>query len=164
MGSMDTIEYIDADEVWQQRVADAWGELAARHMHIAGGFSLLALCDGEPVGLIAVEWRTLPPPLRDASEGYIDIIEVRAEFRRRGIATRLVALAVDRARRQGVYQVRAWSSEDKTEAIPMWQALGFGLCPSTTYARGEEVRGYFVTLPLDETIDKDSSHRAGLLS
>ena len=54
-------------------------------------------------------------------------------------------MAVERARARGVYQLRAWSSEDKTEAIPMWKALGFGLCPATTYPGGREIEGYFVT-------------------
>lgn len=138
------IDYIEADEAWRQRIAQEGGEIAARHMHIADGFTLLALCDGQPVGLLSVYWRPLPPPLHATDEGYIDIIEVLAGFRRRGIASHLVALATERARARGVYQLRAWSSEDKVEAIPMWRALGFGLCPATTYPGGQQVNGYFV--------------------
>ena len=26
----------------------------------------------------------------------------------------------------------------------MWKALGFGLCPATTFPQGQEVKGYFV--------------------
>jgi GNAT superfamily N-acetyltransferase len=139
------IEYIDADETWKQRIAEEWGEIAAQHMHIADGFSFLALCDGKPVGLISVYWRELPSPLIDVREGYIDIIEVLAGFRRRSIATRLIEMSAERAQEQKVHQLRAWSSEDKAEAIPMWKTLGFGLCPATTYPKGQEVKGYFVT-------------------
>ena len=139
------IHYIDADEAWERRIAEEWSETAARHMHIADGFSILALSDGDPVGLISVHWRRLPAPLAHTIEGYIDIIEVLAGFRRQGIATRMIELSIERAREQGVYQLRAWSSEDKAEAIPMWEALGFGLCPATTYPGGQEVKGYFVT-------------------
>ena len=114
-------------------------------MHIADGFSILALSDGQPVGLISVYWRRLPAPLAHTVDGYMDIIEVLAGFRRQGIATRMVELSIERAREQGVYQLRAWSSEDKAEAIPMWEALGFGLCPATTYPGGQEVKGYFQT-------------------
>ncbi len=60
-----------------------------------------------------------PPPLRDAFEGHIDIIGVAAAYRRQGIATRLIEIAAERAREHGAYQLRAWSSEDKTEAIPL---------------------------------------------
>jgi hypothetical protein len=53
-------------------------------------------------------------------------------------------LVCERAKEERIYQIRSWSSEDKIEAIPMWQALGFGLCPATTYPQGKEVKGYFV--------------------
>jgi hypothetical protein len=62
----------------------------------------------------------------------------------------LIDLSILRAREHGAYQLRAWSSEDKIEAIPMWKQLGFGLCPATVFPRGQEVRGYFVIKVLDE--------------
>lgn len=139
------MQYIDADEAWRQKIADDWGATAAQHMHIADGYSILALSDSIPVGLIALYWRSLPPPLVDTYEAYIDIIEVRPEFRRQGIATQLIELSLEKARTRHAYQVRAWSSTDKTAAIPMWQALGFGLCPATTYPNGQAVNGYFAT-------------------
>jgi GNAT superfamily N-acetyltransferase len=129
-------------------MADLWGQKAADHMHFDDGFSIVAEIDDRPVGLISVYWRKLPPPIEDAFEGYIDIIDVLAGFRRRGIASHLVELASHRAGEKGAFQLRAWSSEDKTEAIPMWRALGFGLCPATIYPGGQEVRGYFVTKSL----------------
>ncbi len=139
------IAYIDADEAWKQRIAHEWSETAARHMHLADGFSILAMHDGKVIGLISVYWRELPPPLSNACEGYIDIVEVLAGFRRQGIATMLIEMSAERARARGVHQLRAWSSGDKAEAIPMWKALGFGLCPATTYPKGQKVDGYFVT-------------------
>ncbi|WP_374689355.1 GNAT family N-acetyltransferase [Promineifilum sp.] len=145
---MTPITYTDADEAWRERIGREWGQLAARHMHLDDGFSILALAGNEPVGLIAVVWRDLPAPLPPTVEAYIDIIEVRPAFRRQGIAARLVELAAARARTHGAYQLRAWSSADKVEAIPMWRALGFGLCPATTYPGGQEVRGFFVARPL----------------
>jgi len=145
---MTDIDYLEADEAWQQCIAAEWGEVAARHMHLQDGFSILAAHDGQPVGMISIHWRMLPPPLPETVEGYIDIIEVCADYRRQGIASMLVAMCAERAREEGAYQLRGWSSEDKAEAIPMWKALGFGLCPATTYPRGQEVRGYFVTRPL----------------
>lgn len=127
------IEYPDADEEWKQRISEESNGTAAPHMHIVDGFSILALCDGQPVGLISVHWSKLAPPLDDTHEGYIDIIAVLPGFRRRRIATRMLDLLADRGRKRGVHQLRVWSSEDKTEAIPMWKALDFGLCPATTY-------------------------------
>ncbi len=46
--------YIDADEAWKRRITQEWGETAVRHMHLADGFSILALHDGKVVGLISV--------------------------------------------------------------------------------------------------------------
>ncbi len=139
-----TVRYLEADAAWQARIGEAWGPVAARHMHLEDGFSLLAVGGDEPVGLISVYWRPLPPPLSSTDEGYIDIIEVHPDYRRQGIARRLIELSVERATARGVYQLRAWSSEDKVEAIPMWKALGFALCPATIYPGGEGVTGYFV--------------------
>jgi GNAT superfamily N-acetyltransferase len=110
------------------------------------------------VGLISVYWKTLPLPLPETCEGYIDILEVHKDFRRRGIATRLIDMALERAKDKGAYQIRSWSSLDKTVAIPMWKTLGFGLCPATTYPMGQEVQGYFVTRLLFYKAKKRRSH------
>ncbi|HEX2997851.1 MAG TPA: GNAT family N-acetyltransferase [Anaerolineales bacterium] len=139
------IIFVDADEELKNRLAQEWGEKAARHMHLEDGFSILAMKENALVGLISVYWKILPPPLPETCEGYIDILEVHKDFRRRGIAAQLIDLSMQRAREKGVYQMRSWSSLDKTEAIPMWKALGFGLCPATTFPKGQEVKGYFVS-------------------
>jgi GNAT superfamily N-acetyltransferase len=144
--------YIAADQSFRADIAREWGDVAARHLHFADGFSLLALDGDNPVGLIAVQWRDLPLPFVPGTcEGFIDILEVRPQVRRQGIATALIARSAERARARGAYQLRSWSSLDKTEALPMWQALDFGLCPAVTFPRGQEVRGYFVAKVLPPT-------------
>ncbi|MFT3894878.1 MAG: GNAT family N-acetyltransferase [Anaerolineales bacterium] len=145
-----TIQFVDVDNALKDRVMHEWGEKIAQHMHIEDGFSIVALQENCLAGLISVYWKFLPPPLHDVLEGYIDIIEVHKDFRRQGIAKQLVQLSLERAKEKGAYQLRAWSSLDKNEAIPMWKALGFGLCPATTYPLGQEVKGYFVTQQLNK--------------
>ena len=140
------ITYVDADAALKARIALEWGEMQARHMHLDDGFSIIALSEGRPVGLLSVGWRELPPPLSGAVEAFVDIIEVCEGFRRRGVARTMIGMAAWRATEHGACQLRAWSSDDKLEAIPMWQALGFGLCPAATYPRGQEVHGYFAAL------------------
>ena len=142
------LRFIDADDILKDRVMQEWGEKVAQHMHLEDGFSILAMDGDNLVGLISVYWRTLPAPLPETCEGYIDILEVHRDFRRKGIATRLIDLSLERANEEGVYQMRAWSSLDKQEAIAMWKALGFCLCPAVTYPNGQEVMGYFVTKSL----------------
>ena len=143
------ISYVEADKEMKARVAAEWGDLQARHMHgTDDGFSIVAMAAGRPVGLVSINWRQLPQPLAGAVEAFVDIIEVRDVFRRKGIASRMVGMAAYRARVHGACQLRAWSSEGRTEAIATWKALGFGLCPATVHPGGAEVRGYFATLPI----------------
>ena len=126
----------------RDRVGREWSEKAARHMHLADGFSIVALEDELLIGLISTYGKKLP--LLETSDWYIDILEVHKNYRRKGIATHLIQMVCERARDEGIYQIRSWSSEDKVEAIPMWKALRFGLCPAVTYPQGKEVKGYFV--------------------
>lgn len=145
---MTEVRYVDCDADLARRVGEVMGEVAERHIRLADGFAFVAM-DGEtPVGLIAVYKKRLPPPLTETCEGFINIIDVAEGHRRQGIGRRLVEMAIERCRAQGLHQLRAWSSDDKTEAIPMWKALGFALCPATEHPRGQEVKGYFVALQL----------------
>ena len=137
-----SLVYLDADEMMKDHIEREWGEKAARHMHLTDGLSIVALDHERLIGLISVYGKKLP--LLETMDWYIDILEVQKEYRRNGIATHLIDIVCERAKEQGIYQIRSWSSEDKVEAIPMWKALGFGLCPATTYPQGKEVHGYFV--------------------
>ena len=89
--------YLVADESYSVDLARGWSDVAARHLHFADGFSLLALDGDIPVGLIAVQWRDLPTPfVPGACEGFIDFLEVRPEVRRQGIATALECYSASR--------------------------------------------------------------------
>jgi len=145
---MTEITYVECDGVLKRRIGDAMGEVAERHIRLTDGFAFVAMYGDTPIGLVAVYERRLPPPLSATYEGFINILEVVEAFRRRGIGRRLVQLSIDRCRSRGLHQIGAWSSEDKSEAICLWVALGFALCPATELARGVEVRGYRVALPL----------------
>lgn len=148
--STDEVTLLELDAGWLPRIAEEWGQKAARHLHFEDGFTLAASCEGQAVGLVSSYWRWLPAPLEETKELYIDILEVRPPYRRRGIARRLIAETVRRAMEGGVYQVRSWSSSDKLEALPMWRRLSFGLVPATTYPRGQPVEGFFVTRVLGD--------------
>ena len=145
---MPEISYMECDTALKRRVGEVMGEVAERHIRLTDGFAFVAMDGQTIIGLIAVYKRLLPPPLPETYEGFINMLEVAEPFRRRGIGRRLVQMAIDRCRTQRLHQIGAWSSEDKTEAICMWQDLGFALCPATEYPRGIEVRGYLVALQL----------------
>ena len=141
---MTSIGYVECDADLKRRVGQVMGEVADQHIRLADGFAFVAMNGETPIGLIAVYKRLLPAPLSETYEGFINIIEVAEAFRRRGIARRLVEMSIRRCRVDGLHQVRAWSSEGRTEAILMWKALDFALCPATEHPRGFEVKGYFV--------------------
>ena len=143
-----SLQFLDADELVKMRVESEWGEKVARHMHLTDGFSIVALQGETLAGLISTYWKNLPAPLDQEFDAYIDILEVHRDFRRQGIARRLIELAIEKARQKGMRQIRAWSSEEKTEAIRMWKALDFGLCPATIYSNSQEIKGFFVVIPL----------------
>jgi ribosomal protein S18 acetylase RimI-like enzyme len=137
-----TVVYLDADETVKDRVYREWGEKAARHMHLVDGFSIVAMDHELLIGLMSVYGKKLP--LLEIMDWYIDILEVHEDYRRQGIAAQLIQMVCRRAKEAGIFQIRAWSSEDKIEAIAMWKTLGFAMCPGTTYPHGKEVKGYFV--------------------
>ena len=129
---MSTIRYLFADEDLKHTVINQWKDYfpdVGKYICLEDGFTIVAMCEEQAVGLLSVSWRELPSPLPNTMEAFIMDIEVLPEYRRRGIARSMIAMATDRAVNYGAYQIRAWSSNDKTEAIPMWKALGFGMCP-----------------------------------
>jgi GNAT superfamily N-acetyltransferase len=140
---IESLQFLDIDEAWRQRFAVELGEKAAQHLHFSDGFTISTLSQGRIVGFISAYFRHLPSPLSSLEEGYIDILEVIPSFRRQGIATELIGLATQRIASRGACQVRAWSSQDKLEVLPLWRKLGFGLYPAVVYPRGEEVHGFF---------------------
>ncbi|HLF89150.1 MAG TPA: GNAT family N-acetyltransferase [Anaerolineales bacterium] len=143
------IEYLEIDESWKSRIAEEWSEKVEQHLHFSDGFTIVALHRNFSVGIVSTYWRELPAPLSSTIEGYINILEVRPAYRKRGIAKQLINLTLQKACECKAYQLRSWSSEDKVEAIPMWKQLGFGLCPATTFPRGQEVHGFFVARVLN---------------
>jgi GNAT superfamily N-acetyltransferase len=147
------IAYVEADQELRDRVVVQWKDYfpsVGEYIILDEGFTIVALDGEQAVGLISVKWEQLPPPLSEVTDAYIWDIEVAETHRRRGIASRLIAEVERRAADHGAYQIRAWSAYDRAEALPMWKALGFGLCPSSIVSAvsGEPVEGFFVARPL----------------
>ena len=147
------IEYKEIDNFFLEKISVKYGETAKNHIHLENGsFSLAALHDGVPVGFISTYTKMLTPPLNDAKDAYIDIIEVDEPYRRKGIAKHLISTTERWAAKIGFSQIRAWSSQDKIEAIPMWRRLGYCLYPATIWLewRKQAVAGYYVAKVLSE--------------
>jgi len=140
------VEFSYADESWAPQMEPMWRGGLRKNFHLDDGFSIVAHIGKHLVGFISACWRELPAPLDGTKEAFIDFIGISPDYRRQGAARRLVQMAVERAKSGGACQLRAWSSADKIEAIPMWKSLGFGLCPADP--RDEGGKGYYVALPL----------------
>ncbi|WP_055665351.1 GNAT family N-acetyltransferase [Desnuesiella massiliensis] len=121
-----------------------------------GCYSIAALCDNDPIGFISTYPLYYPEPLECYYDAYIDDIEVDKAYRRQGIATKLIKLTEEWAKNYGYNQIRAWSSDDKIEAIPMWHALNYCMCPAIMRGEslikefiGKPVHGYYVAKMLN---------------
>ena len=73
----------------------------------------------------------------------------------------LIAMPEEWASDFGYRQIRAWSSQDKQEAIPMWNALDYCMCPAKIWVEWckEVVDGYYVAKRL--THGKPAENLAG---
>lgn len=112
------------------------------------GKTFAAIENGKPAGFISLKKFNLYAPIEHEHDLLIWIIEVRPEYRRKGIARALIKRAADYGREMGSLQLRAWSSSDKTAAIPMWKSLGFGLSPGQEHQEGKVIHGYHATRPI----------------
>ena len=133
----------------EDQIVDTWGDWVIKYgcLHYGEGcYSLAALYGGEPVGFISAYPLRFPEPLQEYCDAYIDDIEVREDFRKQGIASKLLLMTEQWAKSHGYRQIRAWSSDDKTEALGMWYAFGYGVCPAVM--RGECVVKEFVGKPI----------------
>ena len=128
---------------------EKYGEKAADHLHFDDGFTLVAEVDDAIAGFLVLRLQVLPAPLVGKAEAFIDIIEVGPAYRRQGIASQLLQNACDTARETGSCQVRAWSSIDKMEAIPLRLKLEFGLVPAVIRQWEMDIHGLYAAKVLD---------------
>jgi len=146
------ITYQEIDSNLLEIIASKYGKAAKAHIHTEdGSYSLAAVHSDIPIGFISTYTQTLSAPISEESDAYIDIIEVDKEYKRMGIATELITRTEKWAKDAGLLQIRAWSSKDKVEAIPLWRSLGYGLCPAAIWVEWckEVVNGYYVVKQLN---------------
>jgi len=156
-----SIVYQEINSELLEVIAAKYGDVAKNHIHLEDGFSLAALHDGVPIGFISAYTKNLTQPLHEIKDSYIDIIEVDEPYRRKGIAKHMIAATEKWASENGFSQIRAWSSQDKLEAIPMWHALHYGMCPAKIWLewRNIAVDGYYVAKVLHREDDSCITNR-----
>jgi len=146
-------EIVEIDDTLAERIRIEFRQEAFDHLRFREVGISFASMEGENIaGFISLTWKEFPYTFEEPpKEAYIDILEVRPEYRRQGIAKKLIDKCESVARTENCYQLRSWSSEDKTEAIAMWKKYNFGMNPQTIVSgrTGENVNGYFVTKPIE---------------
>lgn len=144
---MNNIIYKQIDLTTEQKIITSFGDWTKGYFHKEEGcFTLIALHDDEPVGFISTYPKQFPQPLSSCIDAYIDVLEVAEKYRRQGIASRLIQSTENWAKGYGYKQIRAWSSQDKKEAIPMWYALNYCMCPAQIWVDWYDkiVDGFYV--------------------
>lgn len=141
------MKFIKSDSSIYQEIKKEFGKEKADLLHFNKGFTFIALDDEEIAGFVSAKIKRFPYIINNAFESFIDVIEVKKEYRRQGVAKKLLKFTEKESKKFGAYQTRAWSSKDKKEAIMMWKKLGFSLHPQEiiSIVTKKPVKGYFVT-------------------
>lgn len=122
------IKYRVLQTLDEAKITEVFGDWVVKYqcLHFEeNAISIAAFHKDNPVGFIS-----LYQEMEDYSDIFIDVLNVASQYQGKGIATALVSLAEEWARRQDYHQIRAWSSDDKIAAIALWHKLGYGICPA----------------------------------
>lgn len=82
--------------------------------------------EGTPVGLCIVRIDRAPPILEETERAEITDVGVRPEWRRRGVARRLVEAAQAWVRDRGVARIEIQVASGNREGQAFWRSLGYG--------------------------------------
>ncbi len=129
-----------------------FGDKVSSHLHFGEDcYTLVAFNNNEAVGIISTYPKNFSDPLSECKDAYIDIIEVDTQYQRQGIASHMIMLTEKWAKEYGYFQIRSWSSDNKLEAIPMWIALGYSMCPAKIWIEWCQkiVDGFYVVKQLN---------------
>ena len=152
--------YTEIDEEIEEKMIAKWGKWVKGNLPKGEGcYAVAALTEGEVVGCATLGPKELLPPLDGRFDAFIRFIEVEEQYRRKGIGKTIVGMLENWAKSYGYRQIRAWSSQDKTEALNMWYALNYCMCPAVmlgvsakTGDPNEKVLGYYYAKMLNPTI------------
>lgn len=130
-------------------ILSLWGELAAYHARLDPAFTpsaewrstyagylaalvgrgdarvLVARSEERLVGFGVGRITLLPPFFADRRRGFIQDVFTHPDYRRRGIALRLVETLLDWLREEEVGTVELTVASNNAEAIRLWERLGF---------------------------------------
>ena len=100
--------------------------IRARQSDAGSGLWVAARPGGFAAGFCAAEVEASPAALREARRGLITELAVSPQHRRRGLATALLATALDWLRTRDVARVEVRVLAANRSAQAFWRARGFG--------------------------------------
>jgi len=127
------ISYVPINEALEQKIIAWFGDGIIKYDMLPkqkGSYCVAAMYGERVVGFAAVAPANWTPPLEQYGDAFIQSIEVDESFRRRGIGRRLISMIEDWSRSKGYRQIRAWSSYESPEALNMWYAMDYAMCPA----------------------------------
>ena len=105
-----------------------------------GCYNVVAVMGDEVIGCATMGPQKWTPPLDMYCDVFIGWIDVDERFRRQGIGRKLVGMLEKWAKENGYRQIRAWSNEKAIEALHMWYALDYAMCPASEVIYNSEVQ------------------------
>lgn len=146
MNSQPDVIFKTVDDEMKLHIQQEWPSNAGDFIHLdENSFSLAALVEGVPVGVISAHRRSLADPLDFLQEAYISIIDILEEYRRIGIGSALIEAVIAWAKEQEVFQVGAWSMKTRVEALYLWRKFGFTFARIDAPQQLEAPYGFYVT-------------------
>jgi mycothiol synthase len=118
--------FLDYDDIRSVTVQDAKALEEAPSYNLDG--LLIADWNGQPVGMV----QALVDKFREEKKGFIQTLAVLPEFRRRGIAKKLLFEAVSTLKRRGMMAAGAWAQTDKPICTHLYESFGFKLVRTTS--------------------------------
>ncbi len=148
---MSQINYRKIDALILEKTVALYGEWLNSCIIISDDtFALSVLDDDTPIGYICVTPRALTYPLEHLKDAYIEVLGVHPDYRRQGIGRHLVRCAEDWATKEGFKQIRTHSDYKSAEAIKMWYAMDYSLCPADDWIESDKIYfpGYYAAKQL----------------
>ncbi len=118
--------FLDYDDVRSVTVQDVKTFEGAPNYNLDG--FLIAEWNGQPVGMV----QALVDKFREEKKGFIQTLAVLPEFRRRGIAKKLLFEAISSLKRREMVTVGAWAQTDKPICTHLYESFGFKLVRTTS--------------------------------
>lgn len=118
--------FLDYDDIRSLTVQDAKTIEDAPSYNLDGLF--IADWNGQPAGMV----QALVDKFREEKKGFIQTLAVLPEFRRRGIAKKLLFEAISTLKRRGMVTAGAWAQTDKPICTHLYESSGFKLVRTTS--------------------------------